>query len=262
MPTPAAPSPQESEAGPPEGSEAASSSAVDHTFSAAITMDDPTLFDAHAYEAALAQELGVPKEVVTTSVTGYLVSITYEFAVNFVEQQLRAALASVTHVGAESIVLSVTGGANPSQPEECCRRLSADGRRLATTVAAEIQVTDAATAKNVKQVLATDALNANLAESGGSDVPVVKTAPSVTVNTETKIHVAAGQTVAAPTSTQLATVGSKVGGAVVVTGGSLAPASASSQAQNPGVASISVPVVPRLGLLLSLWIVRTVVQRS
>lgn len=176
---------------------------TEHAIYAAIVVSDPTAFDVKTYEKAMTQAYDIDQIKVDAVITGFLVSVSYEFSQPVAGEMVATAIA--TSVGADKDNIDI----------KFTRRLAIN-TGLKFTVEAEIKAANATAAKTVKtKSTSATTLKLALARIGVSTEPRVKVPPSVTVKTLTMIT-SPGSTLQVLNGAKLAEVGTAVGGAVTL----------------------------------------------
>jgi len=150
----------------------------------------------------------VPKgSTVEVVVKGFSVAVSYELPSTITKGQATTAIAAANNVSESKVQVTIRS----------TRRLAAS-RRLAAQVDAVIKLETAAKAKTAHASSA-DATQLKTAfkKAGLEVTPVVKVAPKVAVQVETKVVSSTGTAVTAPDAAGLSNIGTAVGGTVKVT---------------------------------------------
>lgn len=176
-----------------------------------VEVFDPTAFNTTTFAVAMERVIGILGASVEAKVKGFQVGVTYELSASVSKVQATTAIAAANNVPEIDVEVSIIGSG---------RRLATlpqSLRHLATVVEAKIKTGDAEKARIVKSSSTmTVPLKAEFANVGISVEPVVKVAPKVVVQVETKVVSAIGMVVQTPNAAQLAVIGNAVGGTVTV----------------------------------------------
>lgn len=175
--------------------------------STAVELADPTTFNKADYEAAMKKNIVLPEgSTVEVVVKGFSVAVSYELPSNITKGQATTAIALANNVTESKVEVTITS----------TRRLAAS-RRLAALVEAVIKLETAAKAKSVQSSSASvPSLKIAFIKAGLEVTPVVKVAPKVAVQVETKVVSSTGTAVQPPDAAGLSKIGTAVGGTVKV----------------------------------------------
>jgi len=177
--------------------------------SAEIEISDPTLFNETAFTAAVVKSMGIGAEV-KVKVIGFKVAVTYALPASITKAQAITAIAVANNVAEKRVKVIITPGA---------------GRRLVNAIrlskfSAIITLADATTAKSaLASASSVVRLKAAFVLVGLVAEPAVTMAPKVTAQVKATMAMPSGSGITAvqPNATQLAQIGSAIGGNVKVT---------------------------------------------
>jgi hypothetical protein len=203
------------------------------TFDTAVTMDDPSQFDAAKYKETVALESGATADKVEIVSVKYEVDVKLSFDEPVTKQQAKAGVASTAGVTEDKVTVTLTtvAGGGRRLLEELERSLpgfkNAPARRLQKTlVDAKIETDAPAKAKTIAtNVGDSNKIKTGMTAQGVQSAPKVVTAPKESVKVQTKITSAPGsKAISKPSATKLqqslstklgVTVTTKVGSAAV-----------------------------------------------
>jgi len=182
-----------------------------------VELADPSTFDKVAFGKAMKRAIEFPEgSTVEVVVKSFSVAVIYDVAGSISKVQAITAIAAANNVPESMVEVTIIFG-DP-------RRLAAS-RRLAALVDAVIKLETAAKAKIVHASSA-DAtqLQAEFRKAGLEVTPVVKVAPKMAVQVETKVVSSTGAAVQPPSAAALLKIGKVVGGTVKVVANTATPA--------------------------------------
>jgi len=178
---------------------AANTDAPKITFDTKLTVSKATDFDRAAFLESIAESSGVPAGNVVVKSVSFEVAVSYSFAEDVTEDEVKAGAATSFGVAEDKIEVTLT----PAR-----RLLGVNGRRLAVTADVKVTTDDAATADTIStNMAAATGLSDAISAATGKTItaPTVTAAPVMDVVVVTEVTSTNDEVPAAPTAEDLKT---------------------------------------------------------